>query len=123
MTENSIEQELKEEKKESINLSDLAFIISTYLESKYKIKLSEHRMGFVLKAIIEVFRELLKEDKKIRLKGFGVFETETYKERTGFSYLTKQETYTEEHKVPKFKPSRGFKKYVRFGVPLGLNDD
>ena len=58
-----------------------------------------------LELFIETLMDYMAEDEKVMIKGFGRFETKTYKERKGRVPLSGEECIVPEHKKMRFYAS------------------
>ena len=77
-----------------------------------KAEISKKDSEKALKAFIDVVTEQLKNDDKVQLVGFGVFEVKTRAERTGRNPRTKESIVIPETKLPVFKAGKALKDAV-----------
>jgi len=72
-------------------------------------RISKAAAGRALDSFIKSVKEMLKEDKKFTLAGFGTFSVSKRGERKGRNPRTGEEIRIPSRKVPKFTPGKALK--------------
>lgn len=66
----------------------------------------------ILDTLLTIIKEALKEDKKVKILGFGSFQTSYRKATTGRNPSTQEEIAIPASIVPKFKAGQSLKDFV-----------
>ncbi|MBR6778732.1 MAG: HU family DNA-binding protein [Clostridia bacterium] len=66
-----------------------------------------------LDVIVEVIKEALKNGESVTLSNFGRFSLSEIKAKSMYDFKTKETTYLQARKTPKFKPSENLKQTLR----------
>ncbi len=82
-------------------------------ELSKKTNLSKKEVGEVLATFTEVIKEQLAKGEKVRLSGFGVFETSRRKARRGVDPRTGKEIIIPEMELPRFRAGQDLKKHLK----------
>lgn len=77
-----------------------------------KSELSKKDSEKALNAVLDSIAEALKNDEKVQLVGFGVFETKNRAARTGRNPKTKEAITIPASRNPQFKPGKALKDIV-----------
>ena len=77
-----------------------------------KSELSKKDSEKALNAVLDSISDALKNDEKVQLVGFGVFETKIRATRTGRNPKTKEAIVIPESRNPQFKPGKTLKDAV-----------
>jgi len=77
-----------------------------------KTELSKKDSEKALKAFIDVVKEELQKEEKIKLVGFGTFEVAERAAREGRNPLTGEKMQIEASKAPKFKAGKALKDMI-----------
>ncbi len=72
----------------------------------YRTGLPKKDIALVVNAVFEVMREALEDEKRIEIRGFGVFSIKVRKPKVGRNPKTGQVVHIPERKVVHFKPSK-----------------
>ena len=91
-----------------INLTKKDLINQIYMQLGFSKLVSENLINDFLSTVILN----LKEEKKLKLSGFGTFSIRRKKSRVGRNPKTKENKIIKARKVVLFKPSKEFKKLV-----------
>jgi nucleoid DNA-binding protein len=110
------EQLQKKRKEPTVNIEVFIDLLDEYMEKVHGINISKATYKKLIFAAITIIKELVFKGHIVSFRGFGVFSTSVFKERTVPAGLADEPTYVEEHKVPRFKASPMFKKLLRYGV-------
>lgn len=94
---------LKGKEEELMKKADLVNIIAE------ETGLTKKDVYIVINEFIEQIKQALLEEKRVDLRGFGVFEVKTRKPRIGRNPRTKEKVEIPKRKVVTFKPSKLFK--------------
>ena len=74
---------------------------------------TKSQAGKALSGILEGITESLKDGQKVTLVGFGTFQVNDRKERTGFNPQTKEKLIIPARKAPVFKAGKKLKEIVK----------
>ena len=77
-----------------------------------KLKMPKAKVKTVIDETLETIKKSMKS-KKVRLVGFGTFETVHRKARQGVNPSTKEKIKIAARKAPKFKPGKAMKEAVQ----------
>ena len=91
-----------------INLTKKYLINQIYMQLGFSKLVSENLINdFLLTVILN-----LKEEKKLKLSGFGTFSIRRKESRIGRNPKTKEPTVISSREVVLFKPSKEFKEFI-----------
>ena len=89
-----------------MNKAELVAIIAE------KASLSKKDAESALNAFIETVKDAIKKNDKVRLVGFGTFESRKREARDGKNPQTGEKITISACNSPAFKPGKGFKDYI-----------
>lgn len=90
-----------------MNKNDLVDVVAT------ETNLSKADAQRVLEATMELVKKSLKKEEEVRLLGFGTFLRAKRSARKARNPQTGQEVLIPAHVVPRFRPGKEFKDYLK----------
>ncbi|OQY29865.1 MAG: hypothetical protein B6244_02595 [Candidatus Cloacimonetes bacterium 4572_55] len=93
-------------KHETVTKRDIIVLVSEKTGSKKKV------VAPIVEKIFEAMKESLEAEKRIEIRGFGVFDVKCYKAKPARNPRTGEEVFVEAHKKPFFKPGKELKARV-----------
>ena len=93
-----------------INLTKKDLVNQIYMQLGFSKLISENLINDFLSTVIHN----LKDEKKLKLSGFGTFSIRQKKSRVGRNPKTKETKIISSREVVLFKPSKEFKEFINF---------
>lgn len=78
--------------------------------------MKKDQMGRIVDAIFREISEVMVQGGRIRMNGFGTFETKDFLPRKGQNPITKEDMIIPGYRGAKFRPAQALKEKVRNGI-------